>query len=478
MRRGGGAPQAITWALIFIVLSAISAILWGGGNFVWSQPEHPFSHRILKKLDKLEPLKRFPAIEAPAGEFLTADALADRYIEMGTKELEDANAQLLRSYIRNYSRQREPVRYVTGRFNIVAVEQITSGSIFPHGAVVLAQSEDAPNVFIEHVFPTGAQNAEAAAAFLQPGLPLVLKRGDDVTAIIRIRQQKDGRLVFTVVPLLYGGYGLADQNTGFNCDPPVSLDLERSWPVFRGADAILAKIPVAPPKPPPTVEAVASALSEDKRSRAIAVATPKPTPVSVPVRTGPELIARPEVFRPADASPSPAPVAVAANSPMPTPTPALPSPSPSPSGEVAATGPALQPFLATTRAEPATKPQSWPLYSADTVPPGRVVDVRELSRIAGSGLPDEPVFLGGEFVVTAEGSGVVVLREEGEVANPLLLNGRPVRTRVIVQYPQGTRPPPKGSRISRNARRPFEVVGVQRSPDGQVAIRVREITVP
>ncbi len=50
--------------------------------------------------------------------------------------------------------------------------------------------------------------------------------------------------------------------------------------------------------------------------------------------------------------------------------------------------------------------------------------------------------------------------------------------RVIVEYPGGIPPPPKGATFNRDEARGFQVQDVSRRPDGQINITVREITQP
>jgi hypothetical protein len=48
--------------------------------------------------------------------------------------------------------------------------------------------------------------------------------------------------------------------------------------------------------------------------------------------------------------------------------------------------------------------------------------------------------------------------------------------RIIADYPDGSLPPREGSTFSRDASRGFEVMSVTRGSDGQINVRVREVT--
>src|SRR6202171_3750079 len=87
-------------AILLLTGSAFAA--WLGSFYIFWKPERPQSYRILKKLHKIEPTKRFELTAAPAGEFLTAKQFYDHYIALSPTELGKTNAGLGRKYIRNF----------------------------------------------------------------------------------------------------------------------------------------------------------------------------------------------------------------------------------------------------------------------------------------------------------------------------------------------------------------------------------------
>jgi len=82
------------------------------------------------RLHKIELPKRFELTAAPAGEFLNAKQLYDRYVEMGSAELAKTNAELARNYIRNYYQVRGLVPYVIGRFAIMEARELGPNDVF------------------------------------------------------------------------------------------------------------------------------------------------------------------------------------------------------------------------------------------------------------------------------------------------------------------------------------------------------------
>ncbi len=143
--------------------------------------------------------------------------------------------------------------------------------------------------------------------------------------------------------------------------------------------------------------------------------------------------------------------------PSPTPSPApvaevKPSPSPSPTPKAIAAG----------------NTRNWQTYEAGRMPRGRLLGVSEVASIAKRGTGGERIYLQGNFEVTAAGADRAVLRSPRRAAN----------VRVIVQYPEGMKPPADGSNVARDERRPFQVLDVRESTGGQINVYVREVTRP
>jgi hypothetical protein len=95
-------PQRINyfaWTVAILLLTGCALAAWLGSFYIFNQPERPDSYRILQRLHKVEPPKRFELTAAPAGEFLNASQLYERYVGMGAAELAKTNAELLRNYI-------------------------------------------------------------------------------------------------------------------------------------------------------------------------------------------------------------------------------------------------------------------------------------------------------------------------------------------------------------------------------------------
>src|SRR5438046_6396970 len=121
------------WTVAILLLTGFALAAWLGSFYIFSQPERPDSYRILQKLHKIESPKRFELTAAPAGEFLNASQLYERYVGMGAAELAKTNAELLRNYIRNYQQVRGLVPSVVGRYTIIDVRELGTEDVFQSG---------------------------------------------------------------------------------------------------------------------------------------------------------------------------------------------------------------------------------------------------------------------------------------------------------------------------------------------------------
>src|SRR5438876_10772816 len=87
------------WTVAILLLTGLAFAAWLGSFYIFEQPERPDSYRILQRLHKVDPPKRFELTAAPAGEFLSASQLFERYSSMGSAEIGKTNAELIRNHI-------------------------------------------------------------------------------------------------------------------------------------------------------------------------------------------------------------------------------------------------------------------------------------------------------------------------------------------------------------------------------------------
>jgi hypothetical protein len=103
------------------------------------------------------------------------------------------------------------------------------------------------------------------------------------------------------------------------------------------------------------------------------------------------------------------------------------------------------------------------------MPRGRLLAPSDVSDVASKGTSGERIYLNGNFNVTASGGDRAVMRPTQRGSDNI---------RIIVQYPNGMKAPSDGSFVSRDSRRPFQVMDVRESTGGQINVYVREVTKP
>src|SRR5216110_3700984 len=232
-------PQRINyfaWTIAILLLIGFALAAWLGSFYIFDQPERPDSYRILQRLHKIEPPKRFELTAAPAGEFLNPQQLYERYVEMGAAELARANAELARNYIRNYQQVRGLVPYVVGRYTIVAMRELESDDVFTSGMVALTNAGESGELLMEHLYPANPEVLPLMKQTLNVGLEVKLERTHDLSAVIHAERLADGRIMITAVPLLYGSYTVTRGLGTFRLEPPLTLNLAAGWPLFKASE--------------------------------------------------------------------------------------------------------------------------------------------------------------------------------------------------------------------------------------------------
>ena len=482
------------WTLAILVLTGFAFVAWLGSFYVFWQPERPDSYRLLKKLHRIDPPRRFELTAAPAGEFLNAKQLHDRYAPLGEAELSKANSELARNYIRNFQQVHGLVPYVVGRFRIIDVHQLGAADVFTSGMVALAAAIDNGEVLLEHVYPADRRDIPLMRQTLAPGLEVKLERTHDISAVIHADRSADGRVLITAMPLLYGTYTVTRGTGTFTLEPPLDLNLAAGWPLFkreelRTAEDRFAELRQHEPASPGTIAipgitpAGTPPPSENQLVRveqALPIETPASTPPPPPSKGAKPIPAgkagKIAKNQKSTAAPSATPIQVAKISPAPTrstpPLQKVTESSPTPNASAPAALPADGAALASTAGG-----GNWKTYPPGRMPIGRLIAPAELGEVADRGLTGERTYLKGQFVVNFADANKAVLRPRSRVPDSVMfLTGN--ATRIIVEYPAGYVPPKPGSVVSRDEVRPFEITEVRKQEDGQLNVFAREIMQP
>ena len=501
--------NVFAWSVAILLLTGFAFAAWLGSFYIFWQPERPQSYRILKKLGKVEPIKRFELTAAPAGEFLTSKQIYDRFIALSPTELAKRNAELARNYIRNFQQVRGLVPYVIGRFNIMEARELTPGYLVTSGMVALTSAVDHGELLLEHIYPADPQALPLMKQTLVMGLEIKLERTHDLSAVIHAERLPDGRMLITTMPLLYGTYTQTRGPGTFTLEPPLELNLEAGWPLFKEITRRNAELQYASyrdrnspnrnetaglaptPAPPAANELI---RVEPAAPMEVAMVTPPPAPVPPPPSPTPSKPTKGDKKKKGTPTPSPTstrtPVMVAQASPTPAATPVAPTKSPAAPPVSQTTPPVVD---AVTPAPPAaasptpTVPPddsltstagggNWKTFPPGKMPVGRLITLTDLRDLADRGLAGERVYLKGQFVVNFTEPNRAVLRPKTGLTDAVLkLAGGGQNLRVIVDFPAGYTPPTRGTTVTRDEARPYEITEVRKQSDGQLNVFVREI---
>jgi len=516
------------WTIAILLLIGFALAAWLGSFYIFNQPERPDSYRILQRLHKIEPPKRFELTAAPPGEFLNSKQLYERYSGLGNAELARTNAELARNYIRNYQTVRGLVPYVVGRYKIVAARELGPGDVFTSGMIALTNAVDNGELLMEHLYPATPEALPLMRQTLNVGLEIKLERSHDISSVIHAERLVDGRMMITAVPLLYGSYTVTRGLGTFRLEPPLSLNLVAGWPLFKASErnaieqhytesqqktAVAQGGPISIPGFSPSATPPPAANELVRVEQAIPIGTPpvvakneklaNPTPPPKGRRWGKKqkLESPPPVMTPAPviaqkpSAPSATPFTVASAATPPGISVATPAPAANASN---AQAPAVDqaPSIPTATPVPVLPAQpvpadasnvalasnagggSWKTFSPGKMPLGRLIGTSDLRDVAEHGLAGERVYLRGQFVVNFSDANKAVLRPRTKLTDKMLHFGAGSSTRIIVEFPAGYVPPRQGAEVNRDERRPYEITEVRKQGDGQLNVFVREIMQP
>jgi len=370
---------------------------------------------------------------------------------------------------------------------------------------------------MEHLYPAEPQAVPMIKQTLTTGLELKLDRAHDLSAVIHVERFNDGRIMLTTVPLLYGTYTVMRGTGTFSLEPPLSLNLEAGWPLFKEQGRLRAEMHFAQFKqshaqsqtpaqaaipsfapagtPPPAenqlirVEAAKAVTpppivqAKNKSSRATPtpkgkLAKGKPTP-KTSVSPSPIVLAEKTTSPPPAPIASPPPAAQKSQTVKATPAPAATQSIPE-----AAMAQAVETPVRAQPAQPATPDigtlastiggGTWKTFPAGRMPLGRLIGTNDLKEIADQGTGGERIYLKGQFVVNFSDANRAVLRPRGKLTDSVLHFGA-APTRIIVEFPSGYTPPAPGSTVNRDEARPLEITEVRKQEDGQLNVFAREI---
>jgi hypothetical protein len=195
-----GGSSLFTWGIVIVVLLGLNIGSWSFCNMVFGHPEHPFSYKLLTKLDKLEPLEGFTSTGVPGGKFRSAKDLYSIAYPFKKSQLRAYNGMLKRNYLWNY-KDRSPATFAYGSFTIEKVRALNENDMFPKGIVIIGNAYKFPDARIELVLPT-VEPVEKADQY-KVGETLEIGKSTMAAAVIHAEKKgKDDPMTFVAVPLI------------------------------------------------------------------------------------------------------------------------------------------------------------------------------------------------------------------------------------------------------------------------------------
>ena len=497
------------WGVVLLLLAGACFASWIGSFYVISHPEVPKCYKLLKKLKRIEPPKRFAVTEAPRGDFLSPAKVLERYGKMGPAELERENSDLLRAFIMNFREAKRHTVYITGKFDVVQAHQLGPLDFFPTGVGVIAQSIEYPQLVLEMLLTAPTKTVPSIKAAFPVGGDVTLHRSRDLFALLHVERLADGRMQFTTIPLPYGGWRVPKRELEFTlrspeelekANPKFTLNIDAGLPVIkgerltRGLDAYAGFRRKALASSTDDQKALTSPELERFEVRVPTTAEPGTGTVVEPVpdapqraaqtgssnnrppAAGPGITPRP-MPTPAPAQPLP-PRPIVKNPPRPTPAPVVPAPAPGTPPQVTVTNPAPSPAPT-----PAPTPAASGTAATPPAPPApapaverRILTPSQTSALVEKFSGSQQTVLTGDFVVTGVLGQRVALRTRESLRDANADPSQPGTTAafIVVDFPPGVPPPAKDSSFSRDGERGFLVRDVIRGPNGQITIVAAE----
>ena len=191
--------NTFTWAIVILVLAGLNIGCWVFCSMVFGHPEHPFSYKLLTKLEKLEPLKGFRTTTAPSGKFHSAKDIYGTIYAFSDSQLRAYNGMLMRSYLWNY-REKSPATFIFGSFTVSEVRALKDTDLFRKGILVRADAKGFPDARLEIVFPT-AEKMERTD-FFKKGEVWELGKSNMAAAVIEVRRKEGEPITILAVPLV------------------------------------------------------------------------------------------------------------------------------------------------------------------------------------------------------------------------------------------------------------------------------------
>jgi len=207
----GRRPSLFWWTLVNVLAACFAIAAWSLCLYLFNFPERPWNYHMLRRLDRLPPVKPFPPIESPEGQGADPRALLSLFWSMDDEQVAARNIHFRQNYLTNY-RKPEVVRYVEGQFRVSRARPLTPDDFFHPGLVVDARAvirapgrtEPTPYPLTLEILLPAAE--PLPAGLFPPGRLLTLEKVRHRACILhaaKIGTPNEPLVCLTIVPLAY-----------------------------------------------------------------------------------------------------------------------------------------------------------------------------------------------------------------------------------------------------------------------------------
>ena len=234
-------PPYFWWSLAIMLCFCLAAFSWMKIPPVFANPQDPTNYKLLDKINRLEPIKAFSALDPPSGDIANIENLYSKFGSLNVKELDLLNNELIKNYVTNY-KQETLNTYIRGDFRVIKTRTLNENDRFQNGIVIKAEAmlkiseytEPQPfPIWIELILP----NAPASAAEnIIKGDMLEINKNPFFSSVLHVQQilrvDNDHIMSFTVIPLVYESPWTPPRSKEkFNISAPKKLNMDASLPL-------------------------------------------------------------------------------------------------------------------------------------------------------------------------------------------------------------------------------------------------------
>lgn len=221
----------------------LAAFSWIKIPPIFANPQDPDNYKLLDKINRLDAIKAFNALEPPDGDIANTQNLYSKFGSLNAKELEVLNANLIKNYVTNY-KQQTLITYIQGDFRVIKTKVLTENDRFNRGVAIKAEAMVKMNKFtMAQPFPVWIEiilpNAPASAAkSIAKGDLIEINKNPFFASVLFVqrikRRDNDHIMSFSLVPLVYESPWNPPRNKAkFNISPPKKLNMDADLPIFK-----------------------------------------------------------------------------------------------------------------------------------------------------------------------------------------------------------------------------------------------------